>query len=203
MRKDSSSPFACKLRTSFLYKFLVSIKQLQNTKKNCSGACIEDIVKFMEDHYNVNGDLISQVENAIYIAEESRLIAKKKNLYSLISPAAALHVIPTVCVKARLDDIQKSFSHNVCHSKKSLKKQRFSISNCLPCTFSPSLNSTRKNNSRKRRSKCSPPSRSSSPEKMETDRSDIKRLGQKESESCLSSPPSENDDSDSSDSCSD
>lgn len=120
-------PAYCKLRTSFTYKLLVSLKRLQNVKKFCNGVNLEEVEKFMEKVYSMTGDVRSQIENSIRKAEESRLVIKKKNGYILLPPAACLHNVPAPCVKAKLEEIEKSFNVTTCEKERKPKKL-----DCLP-----------------------------------------------------------------------
>ncbi|CAH1175629.1 unnamed protein product [Phaedon cochleariae] len=108
------SPSKCRSKTSFFFKVLVSIKQLLCTKKFCNGVGLSDIAKFMEKNNCLTGDLISQLENALCVAEASRLITRRKKLYLLVSPAANLHLVPEPCLKNKLEEIQLSFDSAQC-----------------------------------------------------------------------------------------
>lgn len=118
-------PPYCRLKTSFTYKLLVALKRLQSTKNFCNGVALEELAKFMEKNFCVTGDIRSQIENSIHIAEESRLVLKKKNGYIILTPAARLHNVPAPCVKARLEEIQKTFNHTVCEKEKTTTKLDF------------------------------------------------------------------------------
>lgn len=106
----TKSPPYCKLKTSFTYKLLVALKLIQNTKKNCKGVSENELAKFMEKNDHMTGDICSQIENSIRVAEKYRLILKKKNGYVLLTPAARLHNIPEKCVKEKLGEIEKAFT---------------------------------------------------------------------------------------------
>nr|XP_023025271.1 serine/arginine-rich splicing factor 4-like [Leptinotarsa decemlineata] len=184
-------PKHCKPTTSFFYKVLNSIKILQSKEEYCNGVSLDEIEKFMEKTYCLTGDIRSQLENSISVADQSRLVTKKKKYYSLVSPAANLHLIPEPCVKAKLEEIQRSFNSVQCVAKNVLRKSRriqFSQNKCSSCceyssrrankrkhdsepkntrkSRSRSRSSTRKKESRSRtpcRSRSRSPSRSVSP----------------------------------------
>lgn len=106
----STCPKYCKLETSFTYKLLVALKLLENTKKFYQGVGLDEIEKFMKRNYSLTGDVRSQIQNSVNNAEESRLVLKKGNGYILLPPAARLHIVPVPCVKAKSEDVQKSFN---------------------------------------------------------------------------------------------
>lgn len=111
----------CKPGTSFFYKVLASLKQLQCQKKYGNGAGLDAITKFMDNTYNLSGDIVSQVENALCSAECSRFVVKKKNVYALVCPAAALQFTPSLCIKAKLERIQQIFNSKWCRDNKGTK----------------------------------------------------------------------------------
>lgn len=118
MTKCSVAPRSCKLGTSFLYKMLVSIKHFQNFGK---GATLDEIADYMEQTYSLSGDIRSQLEHALCLAVESRLVARRTKYYSLICPAANIHLIPFPCLKAKLQEINNSFNTLIPFKKKQNK----------------------------------------------------------------------------------
>ncbi|CAH1282380.1 unnamed protein product [Diabrotica balteata] len=140
-------PEECKIGTSFFYKMLVSIKQIQSLNNKPDGVSLEELAKHMEETYCLSGDIRSQLEHSLSIAQESRLLIKKKKYYSLICPAANIHLIPTQCVKAKLEKIEHSFSENK-HRKRVNTREHIETKN--------STKRKRNNNEGKRRSKRKP-----------------------------------------------
>lgn len=123
MTKCPCTKGICRPGTSFFYKVLSSLKQLQSHKKYCSGAGLDDITKFMDKTYNLSGDIASQIENALCSAESNRFVIKKKNLYALVCPAATLQFTPAPCLKAKLERIQKVFNAEWCESSSNSKRR--------------------------------------------------------------------------------
>nr|CAI5864723.1 unnamed protein product [Callosobruchus analis] len=111
MQKCPLAPFFSKPSTSFLYKLLIALKQLQQQNKQKAGASFEEIVRFMRKTCDAELDIGSQVYYTLRKAEQSRLVTKINNtLYVLNHPAACLHMVPESCVKAKLKELQNIFS---------------------------------------------------------------------------------------------
>lgn len=109
---DIHSSRYCKLATSFLYKVLAALKQLQSFEKYYEGADTDTIVKFITKYHRMSGDIQSQVENALQKATQSLLVSKgTHNLYTLVVPAASIHVIPPASVPAKLEEIKQLFNY--------------------------------------------------------------------------------------------
>ncbi|KAG5861113.1 hypothetical protein JTB14_006508 [Gonioctena quinquepunctata] len=141
--------------TSFLHKVLLSIKQLQT-----------------------QGDTHSELENSLCLAIQSRFLVKKKKYYTLVPPYAILHLIPEACVKAKLEEIQESYSSVECtdavgNSRRKTKRIQFSQKDTSNSDLQKRVSksnvdkkkSSGKNNKRKRRSNSRIRSRSRSPKK--------------------------------------
>lgn len=110
----------CRLQTSFLYKVLTALKQLQSFSKYCKGADTDTIVNFMIKYHKMSGDIQSQVENVLQTATQSLLVSKSShNLYNLVVPAAAIHNVPTPIIPAKLEEIQRLFNYPTDPSRKS------------------------------------------------------------------------------------
>ncbi|KAG5869745.1 hypothetical protein JTB14_033376 [Gonioctena quinquepunctata] len=99
-----------KITTSYSYKILISIKQLESQEKYRNSATLEDIEKFMLEKYCLIGDIRSELENALSVAIQSRFLVEKEKCYTSVYPAAKLQLIPESCVKETLEEIQESYS---------------------------------------------------------------------------------------------
>lgn len=120
---ECSAPLCyCKLTTSLYFKVLVALKQLQSSRKHYNGADLNTLVNFMAKKYQISGDICSQVENALQKATQSLLVHKgKKDRYSLIVPAAALHYVSADCIPEKLEELRKTFNSPGYASQKSKK----------------------------------------------------------------------------------
>lgn len=139
--------------TSFFYKVLSSLKQLQSHKKYCNGASLDDIAKFMNKKYILCGDICSQVENALCTAEGYKFVLKKKNIYTLLCPAATLQLTPGPCFKAKLERIQEIFNsewhegsrNGTRRSTRNAQRNSHSPPHFIPCIETPVFSTNKSN----------------------------------------------------------
>ncbi|CAH1989628.1 unnamed protein product [Acanthoscelides obtectus] len=110
MQKCPLVPFFSSTSTSFLYKLLTAIKQLQQQDRQRCGVCFEDIVRFMKRTCGAELDIGSQVYYTLRKAEQARLVSKTNNVYILTQPAACIHMVPESCVQAKLKELLNIFS---------------------------------------------------------------------------------------------
>lgn len=96
------------IKTSFFHNVLSSLSTILTTK--CVNSIrLPDLVKFMEYSYNLTGDVHSQVESALNTAQDMNIVYKTKDRYSLISPAAEVHLVPKECIKEEIKRVEEIF----------------------------------------------------------------------------------------------
>lgn len=118
----------CCIRTSFMHSVLSALSTLQSNKGNTS-IKLPDLIKYMEFSYNLKGDVQSQVKSVLNTAQDMNYVLKMNERYSLISPAARLHLVPALCFKEELKRIEGIFQFrkrrasvtNICNSSKRSK----------------------------------------------------------------------------------
>lgn len=98
----------CCIKTSFFHNVLSSLSTLQTTK-SINSIRLPDLVKFMKYSYNLTGDVHSQVESVLNTAEDMNFVSKIKDRYSLIIPAAKVHLVPTACLKEEIKRVEEIF----------------------------------------------------------------------------------------------
>ncbi|CAG9768595.1 unnamed protein product [Ceutorhynchus assimilis] len=109
------------------------------TTKCCATVKLCDLVKFMVFTYNLNGDVQSQVQSALNTAESYNFVKRNNDRYSLICPAARLHLSPSLCLKEELKRIQtifpsknrKNSTSNLCTSRSSRLRKPASNALCV------------------------------------------------------------------------
>ncbi|XP_060518616.1 uncharacterized protein LOC132697276 [Cylas formicarius] len=98
----------CRTRTSFLYTVLSALDQLQT--QHGRSIKLDALIKYMERHYKLDGDVKSQVQSALFNAELTNFIVRRNDRYSTVSPAANIHLIGADCRKREMKRIQGLFN---------------------------------------------------------------------------------------------
>lgn len=97
----------CHTKTTFFQDVLYSINALQFKQRRGVNIC--DLVEYMQKNYKLTGDVESQVQNALLIAQDSHFVLEKNSKYSLLSPAARLHTVSPMCLKNERERIEEIF----------------------------------------------------------------------------------------------
>ncbi|KAF7278101.1 hypothetical protein GWI33_008865 [Rhynchophorus ferrugineus] len=97
----------CHPKQSFFHDVLVSVNTLQ-AEQNV-GVKICDLVKYMEGKYRLSGDVESQVQSALIRAEDDHFVTQKNNKYSILSPAARIHMASPACLQTEISRIEEIF----------------------------------------------------------------------------------------------
>ncbi|KAL3278707.1 hypothetical protein HHI36_016241 [Cryptolaemus montrouzieri] len=89
------------LYQNIFYNVLLVVQILMNKKKDCPE--VADIHEYMLRHFSIEGDLYSQILNALERGVKYGFLKKRKNRYCIVCPAATI----SCKIKPRLFEMER------------------------------------------------------------------------------------------------